>query len=137
MARIANGGGAFNYGGSIFRNADVDLVELPVSFGVFVALYLWSKAQKLRECARDVGNGVETVIRNNPCIPKRTSDVEVVVEVEGSLEVLVLREAGASAVLGPFVLPKVLVWPSNIWMAYWFFISKQIHPQSSNQCSKA
>lgn len=108
-ARTADEGRAFNHRSCIFRNADVNLVELPISFGVLVALNLWRIPQKLRESARDVGNRVESVVRNNAGVPQGAGDVVLVVQVEGGLEVAALREAGASAVLGPFVLPEVLV----------------------------
>ena len=40
------------------------------------------------------------------CISKSGGDVVVLVQVDGRLEVVVLAEAGASAVLGPLVLPE-------------------------------
>ena len=84
-------------------------MELPISIGVLVALNLGSVAEELRECARDVGNWVEVVVRNNACVSESTGDVVLVVEVERGMEVAVLREVGASAVLGPFVFPEHLV----------------------------
>ena len=84
-------------------------MELPISFGVLVALNLGSVAEKLLECARGVGNRVEAVVRINACFSEGTRDVVLLVKVERGLEVAVLREAGASAVLVPFVFPEHLV----------------------------
>lgn len=41
------------------------------------------------------------------CIGKSGGDVVILVQVDGGLEVVVLAEAGASAVLGPLVVPEV------------------------------
>lgn len=89
-------------------HAQVDLIQLPVTRLIHIALDSRSVTDGFSNGAGYASQAVESTVGSNPCILQHFEQVDLLLEVERCLEVgaLVEKGLGASPVLPPFVAPE-------------------------------